>query len=563
MFNTVDSGVKVFRSRKPLGYSIDTDIDFGVAYPVYYEFVLPGDVMRIGARIFARYQPTLAPILNGCKIRMRYMYVPLRQVEKKTELIITGANDGQTTSDVPVFKSFIDDVDDDDNYTVEKYGFWDYLGIPCKNYKKLKGNECIPANYWFKAYKKIEWDFYRDENYDTGYEDFETWFDTEFSKVGGKAECFSVNLRKDYFTSSTPFELKGEIPTFDVEVSEPFNSSGFSPDRFRFSQDTDRVYYGGTAKAPFLSNNNGAMVNMREEGHLAPEELWKGDVFADGAVSSPDQQSGYREDLILGQHGQELNQLWNGFSGSFNARDVRRMFALTRIKERDMRCGSRYTEYLRANFHTAPADETLQRPLYLGGFTQPIITNEVLQTAEGTDPVGTMRGKGITDGGNTINTFHAKEFGVIIGLLDVMPDLVYTQGIDRRLTYKSRYQFFNPSFQNLSEQEVRNGEIYIDENDELNDETFGFQGMYNELRSRRNMVTGDLRDGLKYWTQAIEFAQRPNLNAEFLKAENYQSYFKRPFAVNNACPIILHVDNIVDAYRPMVSEPTPGLVDHN
>lgn len=562
MFNTVDSGVKVYRSRKPLGYSIDTDIDFGVAYPVYYEFVLPGDVMRIGARIFARYQPTLAPILNGCKIRMRYMYVPLRQVEKKTETIITGANDGQTTSEVPVFKSFIDDVDDDANYTVQKYGFWDYLGVPCKNYKKLKGNECIPANYWYKAYKKIEWDFYRDENYDTGYEDFDTWFDTEFSKVGGKASCFSVNLRKDYFTSSTPFELKGEIPTFDVEVSEPFETNGFVPARGFNGSYPNGSYMGNTIYSNFYktvdSESGDVYSPQQNEPDPASTYATRGTI---GLPHSADNPSALG--VQAGVFGSELNNAWSGFSGSFNARDVRRMFALTRIKERDMRCGSRYTEYLRANFHTAPADETLQRPLYLGGFTQPIITNEVLQTAEGTDPVGTMRGKGITDGGNTINTFYAKEFGVVIGLLDVLPDLVYTQGIDRRLTYKSRYQFFNPSFQNLSEQEVRNGEIYIDENDEKNDETFGFQGMYNELRSRRNMVTGDLRDGLKYWTQAIEFAQRPNLNAEFLKAENYQSYFKRPFAVNNACPIILHVDNIVDAYRPMVSEPTPGLVDHN
>lgn len=563
MYESVDSGVKIYRSRKPLGYSLDTDIDFGIAYPVYFEFILPGDVIKLSSRIFARYQPTLAPVLNGCKVRMRYFFVNLRQIESKTETIITGSKDGQQTADVPAFKSFIDDVTDDDNYIVKKYGFWDYLGVPCKNYKNLKGNQCLPANYWFKALKKIEWDYYRDENFSSGYDDFDSWFDMEFSDIGGQAECFSVNLRKDYFTSSTPFELKGDIPTFDVEVTEPFESGAYSEKfHLRFPTVLDSNYVSSSGKLSTLMTP----VNYSEDKTTFTHNPSDYKVYADGssAVYKSDL-TGSNRSAHIGVSSDQLNGLWNGFSGSFNARDVQRMFALTRIKERDMRCGSRYTEYLRANFKISPADETLQRPVYLGGFVQPIVTNEVLQTSEGTDPVGTMRGKGITDGGNTIKPYHAKEFGVIFGLLDVLPDLIYTQGIDRRLTYKSRFNFFNPSFQNLSEQEVLNGEIYIDENDGLNDETFGFQGMYNEMRSRRNIVTGDLRDGLKYWTQAIEFQSRPNLNASFIKAQNYQQYFKRPFAVDtsSANPIILHVDNIVDAYRPMVSEPVPGLTAFN
>lgn len=570
MYSKVDSGVKVYRSRKNLGYSVDTDIDFGKAYPLFAEFVLPGDVLKIGARIFARYQPTLAPILNGCKIRMRYFFINLRQIEAKTETVLTGSHDGQTTADVPVFKSFIDDVTDDENYDVSKWSFWDYLGIPCKNYKKLKGKKCIPAEYWFKGYKKVEWDYYRDENIDTGYEDFESWFEAEYSDLGGSAQCFSVNLRKDYFTSATPFELKGEIPTFEVETTDPFVN--FAPASHQFTSNDQKPYnyYGYQSKATFekVTDSSGTFIQpvapYRSDG-TASDTYPDQPNYVEDPVYIPNGTFSSYVNGILGVTAEDLNYAYGGLAGSFNARDVRRMFALTRIKERDMRCGSRYTEYLRANFKTAPADETLQRPVYLGGFTQPIVTNEVLQTGEGSNPVGTMRGKGITDGGNSIKPYHAKEFGILLGLVDVLPDLIYTQGIDRRFTYKSRYDFFNPSFQNLSEQEIRNGEIYIDEDDDKNDETFGFQGMYNELRSHRNIVTGDMRDNLKYWTQAIEFDSRPNWNDNFIKAENYAEDFKRPFAVDTdlANPIIIHVDNVCDAYRPMVSEPTPGLVDHN
>ena len=74
MYTNVDPGVKLYRSRKSIGGNHDTDIDFGDAVPVIARFVLPGDVLKISARLFARYQPTFAPILNRCNIRIRYFF---------------------------------------------------------------------------------------------------------------------------------------------------------------------------------------------------------------------------------------------------------------------------------------------------------------------------------------------------------------------------------------------------------------------------------------------------------------------------------------------------------
>lgn len=565
MFQTVDPGTKVFRSRKHLNYTHNRDCDYGLAYPMFTQFILPGDVIKLTTRLFIRYQPTLAPILNGCKARMRFFYVNLRQIEPDFETIVTGSLQGQSVADLPVMHNFVEDVKINENFVVSKGTFWDCLGIPCLDYKAIKTDKCLPSRYWYKGYKKIEWDFYREENIDTG-KDFEEWFEDNYSEIGGQAPLFSVNLKKDYFTSATPFEMKGTIPTFDVEVTEPFDTDGYT-ENFMFARKGVDTY----GERPLYNYLIKGMSTGPQPAYFSSETALNNTTRTDIQADFPGIPAGKNTEadgssvpFKIGVPGSELNEIWNGFSGSFNMRDIRRMSALTRIKERDMRCGSRYTEYLRANFHTAPADETLQRPVYLGGFVQPIITNEVLQTANDEDyPVGTLRGKGISDGANTIRNFISKEFGLLYGILDIVPDILYTQGVDRQLTYKSRYDFFNPSFQNLSEQEVRNGEIFISNSDGLNDETFGFQGMYNELRSRRNIVTGDLRDSLKYWTQAIEFASRPNWGENFLKAYNYQSSFKRPFAVADTAPMIVDCDNIVDIYRPMISEPVPGLVDHN
>lgn len=250
---------------------------------------------------------------------------------------------------------------------------------------------------------------------------------------------------------------------------------------------------------------------------------------------------------------------------SFNASDLRTMFAQTRVFERLARCGSRYTEYLRSNFNIAPSDGTLQRAQYLGGFKQPIVCTEIPQTAQdGDTAVGTLRGKGISSGSGRIKPYVVKEFGVIFGILSVMPEISYSQGIPREYTYKERFDFLNPSFQNLSEQEVRNAEIFVGP-DGKNNETFGYQGLYNELRISHNLNTSETRDTMAYWNQGLHFTSRPNLSTNFVNAKTYNdaNSFHKPFAVRDKPPVIIDCMNLLDVYRPMIRHPVPGLIDHN
>ena len=96
----------------------------------------------------------------------------------------------------------------------------------------------------------------------------------------------------------------------------------------------------------------------------------------------------------------------------------------------------------------------------------------------------------------------------MIGILDIKPETIYAQGVDRELTVRSRFDFLNPSFQHLSEQEVRKGEVYfgVDTDDDgnlINSQTWGFQPYAQELRTGIKHVCGDMRDSLSYWNQAL------------------------------------------------------------
>ena len=565
IYSHVNTGTKVFHSRftKSISYNMQFDARFGALIPVLRKFCLPGDVWRIGADALIRLQPMLAPPMNKMICRVRYFFVPIRLVEPQTELILTGSKDGHLFEPdedhpYPVFKNIFADGDKDVNpncFKIIKHSFWDYMGCQVADYEAFKDDECLPAQYWSKGYARINWDFYRDENLSNSsqtYDNFDDYLAT-FLKQGGAFNTYCVNLPKDYFTSSLPWQLKAPAaPVLNVTGNAIFNpnfdfgsitsGSGYAQnDLIRFNDST-----GTSGRGRF--GDNGAVFgqNTNSTSHT-PEELEEmvenySELFSDLFKSNNAQITG------LG----------------FTAADERIMFAQTRIFERLARCGSRYTEFLHANFGIAPADDTLQRAQYLGGWKMPIVTTEVVQTAgDSSNPVGTLRGHGISRGGNKIKTFICREFGMIFGLMHILPEIKYTTGCPRELSYKRRFDFFNPSLQHLSEQEVRNGELFIG-SDGKNDDTFGFQAYANELRSSQNIVVGDMRDTLSYWNQAITFASRPNLNHAFIYSNTYRAVFNKCFAVSSAdaYPIIVDFQNYIDVYRPMVRYGTPGLIDH-
>ena len=341
IFSSVDTGVKVYRSRFNLNYRHTTTCDYGKLIPIMAKFCLPGDVWRCGADILARYQPMLSPSFTRSWIKMRYFFVPLRLIEPDFEKVVTGSSDGKLVSDLPVLHNFVDGVQKA-NQVVQKNSFWDYLGIPCMNYSTLTDTDksFLPAQYWEKAYSRIYWDYFRDENVGSS-DDFDSFYSNIHLYGSYFTSCASVLLPKDYFTSSLPWQLKGVAPTFSVVNAGILPVHAFQG---RPSEVTDlgKVTYSATQNLPSNSLNNPQSENNYYE---SVDSIYTG-------IPS----------------GQALS--------SFNASDLRTMFAQTRVFERLARCGSRYTEYLRANFNVSPSDGTLQRAQYLGN---PIIIFRVIK----------------------------------------------------------------------------------------------------------------------------------------------------------------------------------------
>ena len=57
-----------------------------------------------------------------------------------------------------------------------------------------------------------------------------------------------------------------------------------------------------------------------------------------------------------------------------------------------------------------------------------------------------MSGHGIGVGAQYCGSYHAKEFGYLVGILCVAPVPAYQQGINAQFLRKTKEQFFNPLF---------------------------------------------------------------------------------------------------------------------
>ena len=214
--------------------------------------------------------------------------------------------------------------------------------------------------------------------------------------------------------------------------------------------------------------------------------------------------------VIFGQNAVGQDNLYRVFNentvdlssaSTFNVADLRLAFQIQKWMERNARAGARYTESLRAHFGVSPRDDRLQRPEYIGGSKSPVIVSEVLQTSssDATSPQGNMAGHGVSVASTFCGKYRATEHGLIMGIMSIMPRTMYQQGMDRQWLRRSRYDFYFPEFANLSEQAILNCELYATAVEATNKAIFGYQGRYDEMRTKRNMVCGQMRSTFDYW----------------------------------------------------------------
>lgn len=546
-------GLRPGMSAFDLSASKMFDCDLGRLIPVLCEEMVPGDIFDIGASQVTKMQPMVVPLYHRLDIRYHVFFVPYRILWKEWQKFVTGGVDGTAAIALPnLGANFGFDVD----VELYRYGIWDYMGFRMDN----PGNKIVIAtptqvnDFPWRAYWAIWRDYYRDENLQQTYpgttipvgqdeneqiEALQNLMEEFVSPAPSTAAAMVADklayacFAKDYFTSALPWQQRGVAPIIPIQ---------------------------GVSSAVWSSAN---FMNVNDTTSMAPLNVYQSMVDPKIYINNATGTRGAANIRNL------LNNNTINFTASgVDIADLRYAVQLQKWMERNARGGFRYNEFLLAHFGVSPTDERLQRPEYVGGMKQPIITSEVLQTSstDATSPQGSYAGHGMAVGSDFAGKYRAKEHGILMGIMSIMPEAVYQQGVPRKWTKKTRFDFYSPEFAHLSEQEIKLSEIYYQGN--AADETrFAFQGAYDEYRTNQTVVCGKLATDLKYWTLSRIFGSAPSLNAAFITTEALSKTRREAWAVpgvegNEQGEFLIRWNNHIKALRPMPYIPDPGLMDH-
>jgi len=434
--------------------------DMGELVPIGLTEVLPGDTLQQATSLLVRVSPLLSPVMHPVRVRVHHWFVPHRIVWEDWEDFITGGPDGNDSSSLPTRPG-----------TYSPGGLGDYLGIP-------PDVAVTPSALPFRGYSLIWNEFYRDQDLQTP---------LVVSKLSGSDSTTNIAMQKvawekDYFTSSRPWEQKGDQVLLPIGGIAPVvGIPGSAYPEFNIAGNIRRL------------QSESAGININHSGIT----------------------TGAQADLSWATTG--LQAELTG-STAVAVTELREAFALQRYQEARARYGSRYTEYLRY-LGVKSSDARLQRPEYLGGGKQTIQFSEVLQTAPVQDDgvVGELKGHGI--GAMRSNRYRRffEEHGYVFSLMSVLPKTMYAQSLARTWSRQTKEDFFQKELQHIGQQAVYNKEVYAAHSNPGG--IFGYQDRYDEYRRTESSIAGDFRSTLDHWHYARIFAGDVALNSSFVTAD--------------------------------------------
>lgn len=516
--------VTIGRSKFNRSHVLKTTFDEGKLIPIFVDEVLPGDSFKLKVTTFTRMATPIFPVMDNLYLDTFFFFVPMRLIwDNFQKFMGEQENPGDSTDFlIPTYQS--------NNTTAVSVGtLGDYFGLP------TVAN--VPFNILpFRAYWLIWNEWFRDENLqlsapvskaDAGV----AWTETAVVNGFNWYDCAPRGKRYDYFTSCLPWPQKGpgvELPLGGTAPVVGLDNSGSFTNEFLFKDSGSVISRLGTSP-------NGVVAASYLNNTAVNESFLFSNMVAD---------------------------LSSATAATINS--LRQAFQLQRYYEKDARGGTRYIEKIKSHFGVTSPDARLQRPEYLGGHSDRININPVVQTSstDSTSPQGNLSAFGVS--GARYHGFSKSfvEHGYIIGLANIRADLTYQQGINKMWSRKTVLDFYWPSFAHLGEQAVLNKEIYT-QGTSKDDEVFGYQERYGEYRYKPSMITGKFRStyaqSLDAWHFSQKFENLPTLSNQFIQDHPPIS---RCLAVPSEPHFLMDAAFNLQCVRPMPLFGTPGLIDH-
>lgn len=498
------------RTKFRMPFQHTTAFNAGDIVPLEVEQIYPGDSIKSDVSYLLRMFTPIGPLMSNMYLDIYSFFVPMRLVWEHWEEFYGQNNTSAWTENfeytIPQ-NIWWNESSSDDNHCLG-----DYLGLPNSSEMDYKLNV---SDLWRRAYLNIYNNWFRDENiiapilYSVG-DELEDAPAYNYGSAPLKAAKFH-----DYFTSLLPEPQKGDAPVIgddlDIVGSTKFHS-------------IDQSHPLTLLSDGFAANNSHQVFAVRtgaQSGVMA--------VDASNAGVSDANTKG-----VLGSN-------WVA-KMTITIEDIRNAAVVTHVLEKLASAGSRYVESLVGLWGVTPSNASLQIPEYLGGKRFAINVSELMSSADTLSSDGSTGAPvgqpgAFVKNGRSDHLFNKAftEHGMLFTVGVVRIEQTYFQGVERKFTDKSFFDFYLPATANIGNQPVYLEQLswmaarerYDDDDTEYPGDDFsrkyvlGYSEAWAHLRYTPYRLSSIMRPGavnaLSYYTASDVIPTDVALNQEFIE----------------------------------------------
>ncbi|MEM1986747.1 MAG: major capsid protein [Nitrososphaeria archaeon] len=539
----------------------------GELIPIALFETVPGDSFELSVKSLLRVLPLAVPLYSKQRLYIHAFYSRMSDLWNNAQTFMTKGYTGNTVLKIPTLN--------DNNLkpfgftpAVEPNTLFDYLGIPIGTTRSQIIDADINA-LPFMMYKRIYRDYYMNKNFYINNrrmlpdDDHDFMLDNQGNIVSnsnpGTGEILLGDIEyrdypQDYFLSALPFPQRGDTPTLGFNLTI---------DNLMDVGVTDQGVW-KPLFASFWRAGNGA-IGTAQDG-MAPFNISDSystddsiNALAFGSKNAAGQAAvAQTPDLSI------QTKLEDALAySSITLNQLRELSSQQAILEKMARTDGSYAEFGLTFFNRVSKSAQDYKPLFIGGTYQSIAFTEVLQTTPTADsPLGNYAGHGLSYNDNGyIGTVDCDDYGYIMLIASIMPDVYYSQGLDRTLTKSLQSDMYLPERAKLGMREILNKELYFTGDPEVDNDLFAYQTPYDELRYKNSVIHGKIADpsALSFfpYTQSRKFTSLPTYSQSFAKANTVRKdYLAAPTEVAYTAQF----DIQCRAVRPIPYNPVPAQI---
>lgn len=554
----------------------------GQIIPLTWFEVLPQDTVEISVRHLIRVMPQVVPLLSRQRIFIHAFAMSYTDLQADFKVLATNGYNGRRTGKkiAPLTETNLDpDIYDSGDGVVTANSLADYLGLPQgATYASLieRGISCLP----FLMYESIYKNYYMNKNY---YMENQNWLpdDDELFRVNESGELMSntddehdkVTFGKlhyrdypmDYFTSALPFAQRGDRPTLNLAV-EGGDLFQFTTDNLPWVQSllttntgNPQNFYTDHATAVYNSKTIQSDMNSNISNGGLNQVLFVGKHYS---ASDPIQAEGSLSKAAAMSANELFNTAIQGVvKTSVGVDNLREMMRQQVELEKMARTDGSFDGFIKTFFGIDPKVPDC-RPILFGSSYSQLSFTEVLQTSQSSasSALGEIAGHGISvENNGYLGKYHSNNYGMIMIVATIMPDVYYHQGLEKKWTRRSQAELYLPERAKMGLQPIKNEEIYFTGDTSSDNDLFGYQNPFDDLRYMQNRICGKVADmeALSFapFTQARTFESQPTLSQSFAVADDVRKdYLFAP--IENAYLFQFAFD--VRAVRPLPYKAIPN-----